>query len=54
MLKTAVKGLNTNEAPHQMVWDRCQTKGFAGSSTVETAAGLAALEFNHGARSAVS
>lgn len=53
VLKTAVEGLtqNANEALHQLVWDRCPKQGFAGRSTVETAAGLAALEFNRGARS---
>ena len=56
MLKTAVEGLtqNANEALHQLVWNRCPKKGFAGRLTVETAASLAVLEFNRGAQSLCS
>jgi len=50
MMKTAVVGLtqNANEA---IGLDWCPKQGFAGHSTVETAAGSAVLEFNHGSRS---
>ena len=51
VLETAVAGQsqNANESLHHLLWQRCPKVGFAGLSTVECAAALAAVEFNRGA-----